>query len=524
MTKEQLKKIIPNTWTWTTLGEVGIILSGGTPSTKEPRYWGKGIAWITPADLSNYKSKYISNGARFITQVGLENSSAVLLPQGTLLYSSRAPIGYVAISQNELSTSQGFKNIIPVKSICVDYLYYYLIYAKELAISMASGTTFLELSAKKFANIALPLPPLNEQHRIVEKIEELFSKIEKTREQLSNSLKLLSTYKKSILDDAYRGLLTNEEFDKKGFPIGWKIKKIVDICDVVRGGSPRPAGDPRYYGGDIPFLKVGDLTKDDSVYLYKYSTTIKEAGLKKTRQIKPNTLLLTNSGATLGVPKICMIDATMNDGIAAFVDLDPKSNLYLYYFWKSKTEELRLLNQGVAQPNLNTIIIKNQEIPYCSFEKQKEVVSEIESRFSVCDKLEEYITQSLRKIDTLEKDILSKAFSGNLVEQDINDEPAILLLDKIKSEKEKATKAFEIKKKQSKNALIQIDMSKELKNIVEVLSENSTPMSAKEVWISSKHKDDIDEFYENLKELIDNGTVVESSRQGKDVFLKLVDR
>ena len=101
-------------------------------------------------------------------------------------------------------------------------------------------------------------------------------------------------------------------------PKGWKWVKVSEVCNVVRGGSPRPAGDPRYYGGYIPFLKVADVTKDENVYLNSFQYTITEAGLHKTRKISPNTLLLSNSGATLGVPKVCMIDETMNDGIAAF--------------------------------------------------------------------------------------------------------------------------------------------------------------------------------------------------------------
>lgn len=492
---------IPTGWVETSLGSI-ISLEYGRSLTGKKRITGKYKVWG-------------SNGI-----VGTHND--FLTDDSVIIIGRKGSIGTINYSMDKCWPIDTTYYFSPTSSLSFKFIYYLL---KELDLSqLDSSSTIPGLNRDSIYSRKILLPPLNEQHRIAEKIEELFSNIEKTREQLNNSLKLLYAYKKAILEDAYKGLLTNEEFDKSGFPVGWKIKKIADVCDVVRGGSPRPAGDPRYYGGDIPFLKVGDLTKDDSVYLHKYSTTIKEAGLKKTRQIKPNTLLLTNSGATLGVPKICMIDATMNDGIAAFIDLDPRSNLYLYYFWKSKTEELRLLNQGVAQPNLNTIIIKNQEIPYCSFVKQNEVVSEIESRFSVCDKLEEYITQSLNKIDALEKNILHKAFSGNLVEQNINDEPAVFLLDKIKAEKEKAVKAFEIKKKASRNILTQIDMPQELKNIIEVLSENSTPMSAKEVWVSSKHKDDIDEFYENLKELIDNGTVVESSRQGKDVFLKLADR
>ncbi len=193
------------------------------------------------------------------------------------------------------------------------------------------------------------------------------------------------------------------------------MEKIADLCKVVRGGSPRPAGDPKYYDGHIPFLKVADLTKDEGMFLTTYKYTIKEAGLHKTRKISPNTLLLSNSGATLGVPKICMIDATMNDGIAAFLELAEKSNHYLYYFWLSKTRELRKINMGAAQPNLNTDIIRDYNVPYCSFDEQNNVVQEIESRLSVADKMEESITQSLQQAEALRQSILKKAFEGRLI-------------------------------------------------------------------------------------------------------------
>lgn len=363
-------KNLQTNWVLCRLKDVGEIVSGGTPSTQNISYWGEGVAWITPADLSGYKDAYISYGKKSITSKGLFNSSARLIPKESVMFSSRAPIGYVAIAANELTTNQGFKSIIPYPGILSKYLFYYLIATKHIAEENASGTTFKELSGLKFAEHPLLLCPTNEQHRIVERLDEVFSELEKTREQLQNSLEKLDVYNQSVLASAFNGKLTNEKIQKNGLPHEWEIKKISDLSDVVRGGSPRPAGDERFYNGKIPFLKVADLTKNNDIYLFNYSYTIKEAGLIKTRQITPGTLLLTNSGATLGVPKICMINATMNDGIAAFLNLDSRSNLYLYYFWKTKTKELRSLNQGAAQPNLNTSIIKNYQIPYCSFEKQ----------------------------------------------------------------------------------------------------------------------------------------------------------
>jgi type I restriction enzyme S subunit len=197
--------------------------------------------------------------------------------------------------------------------------------------------------------------------------------------------------------------------------------KVGDVCEVVRGGSPRPAGDPRYYDGDIPFLKVADLTRNGGIYLNSYQYSIKEAGLKKTRKISPNTLLLSNSGATLGVPKICMIEATINDGIAAFLNLDPRSNLFLYYFWLSKTRELRNINMGAAQPNLNTDLIKNYEIPRYSFEEQQQIVSKIEELFSELDKSIEQLKTAQQQLKVYRQSVLKWAFEGKLTNENMED-------------------------------------------------------------------------------------------------------
>jgi type I restriction enzyme S subunit len=286
---------------------------------------------------------------------------------------------------------------------------------RKLISEIAKGTNINNLKREHILDFEFPLPPLSEQQTIVAKLEEFLSELEKGKEQLHTALDQLKVYRQAVLRYAFEGKLTNKNVKEGELPEGWKWVKVLDISNVVRGGSPRPAGDLKYYGGKIPFLKVADLTRDGSIFLHSFEYTIKEAGLRKTRQIKPETLLLTNSGATLGVPKICMIDATMNDGIAAFLDLDKRSNLYMYYYWTGKTQQLRNVNQGAAQPNLNTDIIKNCEVPYCSFEEQERVVQEIESHLSVADKLEETITASLQQSETLRQSILKKAFEGKLV-------------------------------------------------------------------------------------------------------------
>lgn len=201
---------LPDSWQWTTIAGLGDVVSGGTPSTKDPSYWNGEINWITPADLSGYSNKFIMRGAKSLTNDGLENSSAKLMPAGSVHFSSRAPVGYVVISQAEISTNQGFKSLIPAQGIFNEYIYYYLKSAKHIAEERAGGTTFKELSGKAFSQLPVPIAPQNEQYRIVAKIEELFSELDKGVEYLKTSQEQLKVYCQSVLKYAFEGKLTEQ--------------------------------------------------------------------------------------------------------------------------------------------------------------------------------------------------------------------------------------------------------------------------------------------------------------------------
>lgn len=284
------------------------------------------------------------------------------------------------------------------------YIFFYTRYKrfqeqfKLLATSLMGG-----ISARNFATIEIPFPEIKEQERIVAKIEELFSHLDAGVEMLKKTKAQLAVYRQAVL---------KESFEDSSIE---KIK-VSQICNVVRGGSPRPAGDERYYNGSIPFLKVADITRKNGMYLYDYTYTIKEAGLQKTRMVPANTLLLSNSGATLGIPKICTFETTMNDGIAAFLnlDLDREFLPYHYYFWLSKTIELRAIDQGAAQPNLNTNIIGAYDFPHCSYDEQRHIAQEIESRLSVCDSIEQTVDAAIQQAGAMRQSILKDAFEGRL--------------------------------------------------------------------------------------------------------------
>ena len=185
ITEEEKPFKLPEGWEWVRLGEVGQIVGGGTPKTSVKEYWEGGtIPWLTPADLSNYKDKYISTGKRSITPLGLKESSAQLMPKGTVLFSSRAPIGYTVIAKNEISTNQGFKSCVPFIIEMNEYLYYYLVYSAKIINENASGTTFKEVSGAEVSNLILPLPPLTEQKRIVEKVDIIMDMLDELENEI----------------------------------------------------------------------------------------------------------------------------------------------------------------------------------------------------------------------------------------------------------------------------------------------------------------------------------------------------
>jgi type I restriction enzyme, S subunit len=168
---------VPSSWEWTVIKELGDIVSGATPSTKVRDYWDGGVIWFAPSDLTGYKQKFIARGAKTLTEEGLANSSARIMPAGSVMFSSRAPVGYVAITSVPAATNQGFKSVVPYTGIFNEYLYHYLRASKQMAEQRATGTTFKELSGAAFGVLPAPLPPTNEQRRIVVKIEAMFASL-----------------------------------------------------------------------------------------------------------------------------------------------------------------------------------------------------------------------------------------------------------------------------------------------------------------------------------------------------------
>ena len=242
-----------------------------------------------------------------------------------------------------------------------------------------------------------------EQNSDVESASELLKRIKSEKAKLIKEKKIKKEKPLSPIND-------NEiPFE---LPDKWEWCRIGMLAEIVRGGSPRPAGDRRYYDGNIPFLKVGDLTNDNEVYVQNYKYTVKEAGLHKTRYIEKETLLLTNSGATLGIPKIVNFPTAFNDGIAAFnemhIDLSKK---YVYYFLRYKTTWfLKEASKGIGQPNLNTDIIKITPLSLPPIKEQQAIVEKVELLLEKSNQLAFEIENQKRYSLELQKALFNEIF------------------------------------------------------------------------------------------------------------------
>ena len=226
-------------WKEYRLGEIGKVVGGATPSTKDASNYDGDISWITPKDLSVLTQRYIYRGERMITLKGYNSCSCKLLPKGSVLFSSRAPIGYVAIASKELCTNQGFKSILPFPNI-VDsmFLYYLLVNNRKRIEGLGSGTTFKEVSLKVMQNVKVKIPSMNTQHKIASVLSSIDDKIELNRKINSNlEEQAKALFKSWFIDfEPFKdGKFVDSELGK--IPEGWKVGRYDDIVSATVAGD-----------------------------------------------------------------------------------------------------------------------------------------------------------------------------------------------------------------------------------------------------------------------------------------------
>lgn len=392
-------------WEVKKLGDVCDIVNGGTPDTKVKEYWDGKNLWITPKDMGKLNSIFVEETERKITDSGLKNSSAKLLPINSIILSSRAPIGYLAINKKPISTNQGCKGIIPKNVLDFLFLYYFLKKSVELLNGLGSGTTFKELSGSKLAEVIIHLPPLPEQKHIVAILDEAFESITKAKENAEKNLKNAKEIFESYLSEIF---LNND----------WEKTNLGKYNEVVVGYVGPISKEYTHNPEDVLLLSTKNV-HFDGINLDKLTYVNKKFhDANKKSQLTPGDILVSRhgeSGQAAVIPnEIKQAHALNVIVIKKSKDIDSK---YIAYLLNSKIlDKIHSSKKGSVQKIINTSIIKELIIPLPPIREQQELVKKLGILSQETKKLEAIYTQKLADLEELKKSILAKAFNGELTE------------------------------------------------------------------------------------------------------------
>ena len=402
-TPEEVPFKIPESWKWVQLKSIGQIIGGGTPKTSVADYWNGDISWITPADLGKNTSKWILKGAKSITQKGLDESSAKLMPEGSVVYSSRAPIGHIAIAAHELCTNQGCKSFVPdTQFITTEWAYYMLIARTRDIQSRASGTTFKEISGKGIGETWVSLPPQAEQKRIVTRLEKAFAEIalaEKAYEELQT---LAGVLRGQILQEAIQGKLV-PQLAEEGvveqigvapdevpfeIPESWKWVQLKSIGQIIGGGTPKTSV-ADYWNGDISWITPADLGKNTSKWILKGAKSITQKGLdESSAKLMPEGSIIYSSRAPIGHIAIAAHELCTNQGCKSFVpDAQFITTEWAYYMLIARTRDIQSRASGTTFKEISGKGVGETWVSLPPIAEQQRIVAKVEELLKQVDTL-----------------------------------------------------------------------------------------------------------------------------------------
>ena len=408
------------------INDIGEVVSGGTPSTSKNEYWYGDIGWITPKDLSSYDDIYISRGERNISSEGLNNSSAKLVPKNTVLMTSRAPIGYIAIANNELSTNQGFKSLICNEKIChYKYFYYWLKLNIKYIINNSNGSTFKEISGGTFKNLELSLPSLNEQKAMSSVLWTIDEKISVLKRINKNLLSIADAiYKKEFQNfDTY----SEDELIASDFgliPKNWHYKTLDEISDVGIGKTP-PRKETWWFSEQegVKWVSIKDLG-NSGTYIFETSEYLTNEAIEKfnVKLIPINTVILSFK-LTVGRIGITTEEMVTNEAIAHF-KLSENSVItkeYLYLYLKNFNYEELGSTSSIAKA-INSKIVKKIPIliPNNKINEFKDLFENLFNKIK-SNQLE------INKLTKLRDTLLPKLMSGEINVSEVNCDLKIII-------------------------------------------------------------------------------------------------
>lgn len=417
---------IPNNWKWVRLGEIGIITSGGTPRKAETSYWEDAdIPWITPAIMSKAQNNvfFDNDSVGKINQKGLNNSSAQLISANSIVVSSRAPIGYINIVPFDYTTNQGCKSISTFSEIDNKYIYYAIKFSVPDMYKRASGTTFKEISGTRFGETVIPLPPLEEQKRIVVKIEKLMPLVDEYAESYNRLQKIDNEFedklKQSVLQYAMEGKLIKQDpndepaselikkietekaelikegkikkskklpavtDDEKPFdiPDSWEWVRLGEIGIVTSGGTPRKAEKSYWDDANIPWITPAVMSKAQNNIIFDNDNVgkINQKGLSNSSAhlISANSIVVS-SRAPIGYINIVPFAYTTNQGCKSISTYAKVDNKYVYYAIKFSVPDMYKRASGTTFKEISGTRFGETVIPLPPLEEQKLIITKVE--------------------------------------------------------------------------------------------------------------------------------------------------
>lgn len=408
-----------NKWKETELSRIGDVVSGGTPSTSVSNFWNGDILFVTPFDLSKISSAYIENTERKISKKGLENSSANLLPIDSIIISSRAPIGYVAIAKKEFTTNQGCKSIVLYKDFDAKYIYYSLLQNVDLLKKVGGGTTFAEISKGDLEKVKLPHPSAKtEQQRIAKILSTADAVIEKTHAAIAK----YKAIKQGMLQDLFtRGIDTTtnqlrpryedathlyKESELGIIPKEWDAKNIEAIGDIVTGSTP-PTARSEYYGNEVLFVSPADI--QDNFFIHDTGKKLTQSGFDVTRKLPENSICVVCIGSTIGKMALLSKEGCTNQQINSIVCFDPELAFYFFYAMRLYNEPQFRRETGLqAVPIVNKSQFSEFLLPVT--EKTESLI--ISERLKAIDNKLQIEQTYLHKIQLLKKGLMEDLLSG----------------------------------------------------------------------------------------------------------------
>lgn len=399
--------------------------------------------------VKDMRGRLITNTIDKISEDALHNSATTLVPPDTLVIATRMALGKIAKTTQATAINQDIKAIYPSNGIEKRYIEHFWRYRAQYIESIGTGTTVKGIRLEDIRSLSIPVAPSNEQRRIADKLDRVLARVDATNEHLSRVAPLIKRFRQSVLAAAVSGRLT----DACALPSQrWKKAKLGDLGTLARGKSKhRPRNDPSLYGGRYPFIQTGDIANSNGLITH-HSRTYNDKGLAQSKLWPKGTLCITIA-ANIADTAILDYDACFPDSVVGFlVDESTCISKFVKYSIDVIKEDIERLAPATAQKNINLALLSEMPIRIPSVEEQSEIVRRVEKLFAFADRLEERLSQAQAAVQKLTPALLAKAFRGELVPQDPNDEPASELLKRLQESRTESAKPSRARKPRARKS------------------------------------------------------------------------